>query len=124
MIPVTGPRMSAAGRLVCVPGGADQTGAGRTGAGSVVTGAEAPALLGATAAVLVTGAGGCDVATVAGAVARDVGVAAGLAVAGSWEVPGAVGVAAPADEAAPLVAAGPADVAAAGDDWPPGGAVG
>ena len=45
-------------------------------------------------------------ADTAAAVTPEAGVAVGLAVAGDWEVPGAVGVAAPADEVAGLVAAG------------------
>jgi hypothetical protein len=118
--------MSAAGRLVCVAGGPDG-GVGKTGAGSVVTGAGALAvLLAAGAAVPVPGVGGLGVAAMVGAVGPEAGVVAGLAVTGTWEVPGAAGVAAPADEATGLVAAGPGGVAvtAGGVAVTAGGAVG
>ena len=65
------------------------------------------------------------VAPEAGVSAPEAGVAVGLAVTGDWEVPGAVGVAAPADEVAGLVAAGPGGVVeTAGGAWPPEVAVG
>ena len=69
-------------------------------------------------------------AATVGAVAPEARVAAevavGLAVTGNWEVPGAVGVAARADEATGLVAAGPEGVAvtAGGVAVTAGGAVG
>lgn len=127
IIPVMGARMSATGRLVCVA-----RGVGKTGAGSATTGAVALAvLLAAGAAARLPEVGGGGVAATAGAVAPEAGVAAGLAVTGRWEVPGAVGVATSADEAARLAAAvlGGVAVTAAvawppAAAWPPAGAVG
>ncbi len=116
--------MSAAGRLVCVAAGAAGV-AGKTGGGSVVTGAEVlAALLAAGAAVSVPGVGEGGEAATVGAVAPELGVVAGLIGAGDREVPGAVGVAAPADEATGRVTAGLAGVAVtAGVAWPPGDAL-
>jgi hypothetical protein len=92
----------------------------KAGAGSVVTGAEALAvLLAAGAAMPVSGAGGRAVATAAGAVALEAGAAVDRAGAGDRDVcdaagvPETAGAAAAAAEAAELV-----DGA-----WPSAGAV-
>jgi hypothetical protein len=134
-----GDRMSAMGRLVWVAGGLAGR-VGKTGADPVVTGAGAlAALLTAGTAVPVPGVGGRGVAATAAAVAEAArvaaaeagvaapaeGVAAGLALTADWDVPGAVGVAAPADEATGLVVAGPGGVVeTAADAWPPEPAAG
>jgi hypothetical protein len=114
--------MPATGRLVRAADGTAGD-VGKTGVGSVMAGAAAPAVLPAAgAAVPVPEAGGSGVL---GAVAPEAGVAAGGAVTEDREVPDAALVAAPADWAAALVAAGPGAVAvAAGCAWPPEGAVG
>jgi hypothetical protein len=84
--------MSAAGRLARVADG-PADGVGKTGAGSVLTGAAAlAALLAPGTAVPVTGADGWCVAATAGAVALEAGLAVELAGTGTCEVREAAGV--------------------------------
>jgi hypothetical protein len=130
-----GDRMSAIGRRAG-DGDGFAEGAGEAGVGPAVTGAEALAvLLVAGAAIPATGAGACDVAATACTVTPEAGADVDLPGAVDCEVlvpagvTDAVGLAAlvlsaPAGEAARLVVAGLAEAAlAAGDAWPPDGAL-
>ena len=134
-IPAMGDRMSAIGRRAG-DGDGFAEGVGEAGVGSAVTGAEALAvLLVAGAAIPATGAGACDVAATACAVTPEAGADVDLPGAVDCEVLVPAGVAdavglaapvlsAPAGEAARLVVAGLAEAAlAAGDAWPPDGAL-
>ena len=128
-----GDRMSAIGRRAG-DGDGFAEGVGEAGVGSAVTGAEALAvLLVAGAAIPATGAGAYDVAATACAVTPEAGADVDLPGAVDCEVLVPAGVAdglaalvlsAPAGEAARLVVAGLAEAAlAAGDAWPPDGAL-
>ena len=130
-----GDRMSAIGRRAG-DGDGFAEGVGEAGVGPAVTGAEALAvLLVAGTAIPATGAGACDVAPTACAVTPEAGADVDLPGAVDCEVlvpagvTDAVGLAAlvlsaPAGEAARLVVAGLAEAAlAAGDAWPPDGAL-
>jgi len=115
--------MSAVGRWVCVAE-ALADGAGETGVGSVVAAAGTLAvLLAADAAIPVTGVAS-DVVAAAGAVAREVGIAADPTGAADCEVLDSVGVAAPVGEVTGLVATGLVGVAVTvGDAWSSAGVV-
>jgi hypothetical protein len=87
--------------------------------------ARAWAALPAAVALPVTVAEACDGAAAVGALAPEVGLAAGLAcaVVDPFGVPDPVEVAAPADEAAGLVVFGLDGAAPVADAWPAAGAV-
>lgn len=130
-MPLTGDRMPAVGRRVCVGDGVAD-GVGDAGVGLAVTGAGALAVLPAAgAAVPVTGADALGAVPVADAAALEAGVAvdptgAGARVVGdTGGVADTAGVAAPAGAARGLVALGLDGAAVTvGDAWPSRGAAG